>query len=254
MGATRSSVRWLRVLSLVVTLAACSEPMTMAEDGGAPERDAGLDASRDAGSDAGQDGNFEVPASPCPDGCVGASCRQGHCADEPIPGFRLRPDGWYQPCSCFELDDAMQPSAVPTQCVDQGLRTVTFDCSWPEGAIFHRTYLASGPVEIGPGTCGHVWAAGPRAGFYTAPYTEIFFAGPSLDPRLPRDRVCVPRECVFDTPGERARCSTECAPSEGGCYRTLYRVDRTACVDAGSADVDAGPPPEVRPPIGGGGC
>ncbi|MDQ3032404.1 MAG: hypothetical protein M3Y87_08320 [Myxococcota bacterium] len=231
-------------------VAACSEPM-VAEDVGVREHDAGMDASRDAGSDSGPDGNIGPPPVLCPDGCVGG-CRPRRCADEPIPGFRLRPDGWYQPCNCFELDDAMGPIALPTRCRDQGLRTVIFDCGWPEGAIFHRGYTQSGPVELGASSCEHTCSTVIYEGFYAAPYQQMFVADHSLDPRLPRDRVCVPRECVFDTPGERARCSPDCAASDAGWYTTVYRVDRSACADAAGGDVDAGPPPEVGPPIGGG--
>lgn len=246
----RAHVAALAALFVVVD-AGCAAPMVM-EDAAAASSDAGFDASssRDAGTDAGQDGHFEPPADPCPDGCVGAGCLRGRCADEPIPGFRLRPDGLYQPCNCFELDDAMQPIPVPTRCSDQGVRTVTFDCSWPEGMIFHRGYLHSGPVELGSASCEHSEAAARPEGFYPAPYEQLFVAYDFLDPRLPRDRVCVPRECVFDTPGERARCSTECDPSWSDGYTTVYRVDRSAC--AGSGGVGGGPSADAAPGIDGG--
>ncbi len=218
-------------------------------DGGRHRPDAGL---RDAGGqDAGSSDTGIEPPVMCEEGCL-APCQPNRCQDEPIPGFRLRPDGWYDPCNCFEAREG-EVRAIPTSCVDQGLRTVPFDCSWPPGTIFHRGYLSTYVVEVGAQSCDYTCDT-VTGGFFLEPYYETFVVAP--DPRLPHDRVCFPSECVFDTPGEPARCSDSCTPFNSeigtyfgrGAYVTVYRVDRSACddpPDAGTgAGADAGTYPE----------
>lgn len=269
-------------LDIGVMLAVASVASAMVlmgcECGGPLEVDGGIDAAVDGGIDAALGGRFDGGVDPtrpdagpgdsgipqphalCPDGRTYSENLPRRCADEPIPGFRLRPDGWYGPCNCFERDADGALHAVPTACYDQGLRTVPFDCSWPPGAIYHRGALATGPTWIESTGCEHACDIGYVEGFYEAPYHQAFlfdldFSPP--DPRLPIDRICFPTECVFDTPGEPARCSEECAEFHPEWqypgYITTYRVDRSACGDA-----DAGSAPDggvlVGPPISGLGC
>lgn len=250
----------------------CSEPLEAdggidtASDGGI---DGGVPDELDGGVDAAQpdtgigDGGVPQPHRLCPNGRTYGENLPRRCADEPIPGFRIRPDGWYHPCNCFERDEGGELRTVPTACHDQGLRTVPFDCSWPRGAIYHRAATSTGPIFIeSDGTsCEPACDTVSVESFYEAPYHQAFVFDSSFsppDPRLPVDRVCFPAECVFETPGEPARCSQECADFHPEWlypgYATIYRVDRSAC-----GDTDAGVLPDggadggvlVRPPISG---
>lgn len=271
-------------MALLVALASVASTTALmgCECGGPLEVDGGMDAAADGGMDAALDGGVDrevdaarpdagpgdsgvpPPWSLCPNGRTYYEDLPRRCADEPIPGFRLRPDGWYDPCNCFEPDEGGTLRAIPTACHDEGLRTVPFDCSWPQGAIYHRVSIVRGPIFIDSIACQHACDTVSPEGFYEAPYHQAFIFDLDFfppDPRLPIDRICFPAECVFDTPGEPARCSEECAefhpewPYPG--YATTYRVDRSAC-----ADTDAGTAPDggadggvlVRPPISGLGC
>lgn len=192
--------------------------------------DAGPDEGRDADiREVQSDRSEEVSDQPiCPADCP-FPCFPGRCADEPIPGFRELEDGWYRPCNCF---DGEPLRAVPISCIagrDEGHRTVPFDCAWPEGMIYHRDRATSGPIDVNADGCGHMEEALELGRFSPEPYRERFNVSAS-DPRLPRDRICFPVECVFDTPGEPARCSRECAPYPD--YETIYRVDRSRCDEA----------------------
>lgn len=147
------------------------------------------------------------------------------CGGQPVPGFRSRGDGRLVPCYCFD-GEPLRP--VPT-ILDEGLRSVVFDCEWPEGTIYHRRYTMHDMARISDWGCEHTGALIVPAGYYEEPYYQQFELDTELDSRIAAEEVCVPRECVFDTPGERARCTEDCSPATGRTYVTVYRVDRSAC-------------------------
>jgi hypothetical protein len=124
--------------------------------------------------------------------------------DEALPGFRARPDGLFTPCRCFD-GDPLRP--VPDLSVG-GIRSVDFSCDWPDGTVFHPRLVAGS-------------------------YEESFFiVEDALPEGLRIEDICIPRSCVFDTPGERARCGSECATRRlpgDLVFVTTYSVDRAAC-------------------------
>lgn len=175
-----------------------------------PARDAASDASDAVLEDAGL-----VPPYPM------------RCASETVAGFRALDGGWFRPCNCF---DGAPLRPVVTR-FDEGLRTVPFDCSWPEGMIFQRGSTSSGPALVDAVGCEYVEESGRGEGFVPAPYEERFIAPQERPDGVRSDRICVPTECVFDVPGQPARCSDDCAGlgSDGLEPVTVYRVDRSAC-------------------------
>lgn len=125
---------------------------------------------------------------------------------------------------------------VPDRC-EEADDLVRFDCAWPEGAIFVAGSRGSGVLDISGTACEPTCLVGLPRGYYAAPY-ERFYNPPYFDLGMPPESVCVPSECVFETPGEPARCSAECSELVGGYYRTTFRVDRSACAEG--SGVDAG--------------
>lgn len=255
------------VCYLLLTLAACdcgggsSSPDSSTDVGrpDVPARDTGTDASRDARRpiDVGHDAEPDVPTY-CPNGH-----RWPHfhrlCAEEvPYAGFRERPDGRYEPCNCFSNDRDGHYAPVVTECDDDGIRRVRFDCDWPPGQLFIRGRLNApmnpqlGIIQVTSVSCSPVYETLILEGFYDEPYVDTFFVAdppydPWTDPDFPRDRLCVPSECVFDTPGQTAHCSDDCSPVDA----TVYYTDRSACPspDGGVEDVgvatDAGVAPDA---------
>ena len=155
------------------------------------------------------------------------------CADEPVAGFRQLDNGYWRPCNCFD-GDPLRP--VPTQ-NDEGIRGVPFDCDWPVGTIWSLDWLSIPPTQIDFLGCESIFDTVRLSGFIPEPFEDVFFSVGTLRPaEIARDRLCVPTECVFDTPGEPARCSDDCGPFRPdvtiwGGYATVYRVDRSACDD-----------------------
>jgi len=190
-------------------------------DGAAADADDGTRTDAGGPTDAARDAGFTFPPYPM------------RCPDEAIPGFKPLDGGWFRACNCFD-GDPLRP--VPTQ-TDDGLRTIPFDCAWPVGTIWQRGYLSTQPAEINFQACEYIWDTVVGPGFVAAPFTDVFWSHREYRPAgIARDRICVPTECVFDTPGEPARCSEDCAPFdyEWMRYYTIYRVDRSACgADAG---------------------
>lgn len=123
-----------------------------------------------------------------------------------------------------------------------------FDCSWPPGKVFLRARPNArlprlGIVEVTAVSCSEVYGTEMRPeGFYDAPYDDSFFVptpdhdgfDERTDPDFPADRLCIPSECVFDTPGRPANCSHDCTSN----YTTHYTADHSACPrpDAGGTD------------------
>ncbi len=155
------------------------------------------------------------------------------CADEPVPGFRQLDNGYWRPCNCFD-GDPLRP--VPTQ-NDEGIRAVPFDCDWPVGTIWSLDWLSIPPIQIDFLGCEPIFDRVRPSGFIPEPFEDVFFSVREQRPaEIARDQICVPTECVFDTPGEPARCSDDCGPFRPdatvfGGYVTVYRVDRSACDD-----------------------
>lgn len=231
----------------------CASEQSAAADAAAIDggRDAGFDGGRDAGvrsdSGAGHDAALEDAG---PDGDIFPPYRN-RCPDEEIPGFKLLDGGWHRACNCFD-GDPLRP--VPTQSFGhhgEGLRTVPFDCDWPLGGMYSRGSLSIEPNEIDALGCEGMVDTVRGAGFVAEPFHDVFTSFSAHRPAgVARERICVPTECVFDTPGEPAHCSEECAPFREdvtiwGGYITVYRVDRSACEtrDGGALDAALGDGP-----------
>lgn len=184
-------------------------------DGEVP--DATLDPARDGGSDAG--GGPSVQLGP-------------RCQDEEWPGFRRRADGTYDICNCYDRDEDGVLRPVPTFSRNGLVRGVRFDCSWPEGALFAFSGGPQRTVAVEPTACDPIVnLTGLLAtGFVAEPYAEVVVFTHGHPPDI-YDSACFPAECVFDTPGEVARCSEACAPATAQGWVTVYRVDRTACAE-----------------------
>lgn len=227
---TEMKTWWAGVVAAMATCmltAGCSS--TSSTDGGTDAQpleagfaDAGLDAG-DAGFDAGSVGDPDAAT-------MDASAPQQpmRCLGESIPGFAALGDGWFRPCNCF---DGTPLRPVPTD-FDEGLRTIPFDCSWPVGMLYQRWSSTSGPIAITATTCEYVNNAPQGGGFVPEPVEERFIAfTDALPDGVTADRLCVPTECVFETPGEPPRCSDDCGivAVGSGDYLTTYRVDRSAC-------------------------
>jgi hypothetical protein len=93
--------------------------------------------------------------------------------------------------------------------------------------------LVAGSAYVYGISCEYDDAVTSAGGYFDAPYEESFFiVEDALPEGLRIEDICIPRSCVFDTPGERARCGSECATRRlpgDLVFVTTYSVDRAAC-------------------------
>jgi hypothetical protein len=156
-----------------------------------------------------------------PAGCAGGGARPANAGAASTDLVVQLENGMLRPRACFD--------GTPLRPTRQASAGIVFDCAWKPGSVqvpaAESFYVANGEG------CAVDTASGATAStqYEMAPFVERFdFTRLAAALGVGPERICVPSRCIYDTPGEPATCSDDCAAD----FTTRYLVDRARCTSA----------------------